>query len=278
MGEASNFCNRWACQHACKEGRERTVRVTEESNTKTDLSSRLVSRIIMPRMACISAQEEAAQGACAEVVCMREVHIALVITTASFPDVKRSITQKNILCKRKKLPLRGKSDKRINFPGGPRAVLVRLTKSIGRHTNETGQKILPSGGGLRADHRRSFTAPLVINLSLRSQCAHWLWQSVLLDLCAGVLRMTLLRCPKFLRCLTADAGNFDRGHSLTSLPLLLAALSSLPTSARPVISRTPGRAHGPCPTKCVGDPCVPPQQGHPHSLNRKVPYGGQGGK
>ena len=44
--------------------------------------------------------------------------------------------------------------------------------------------------------------------------------------------MTLLRCPKFLRCLTADAGNFDRGHSLTSLLLPLAALSSLPTSSR----------------------------------------------
>ena len=56
-------------------------------------------------------------GACAEVVCMREAHIALVITTASFPGVKRSITQKNILCKRKKLSLRGKSDKRINFSG-----------------------------------------------------------------------------------------------------------------------------------------------------------------
>ena len=45
--------------------------------------------------------------------------------------------------------------------------------------------------------------------------------------------MTLLRCPKFLRCLTADAGNFDRGHSLASLHLPLAALGSLPTSARP---------------------------------------------
>ena len=110
MGEASSFLNRWACQHACKEGRERTVRVT-------DPSSRLASRIIMPRMACISAQEEAAQGACAEVVCMREAHIALVITTASFPDAKRSITQKNFLCKRKNLSLRGKSDKRINFSG-----------------------------------------------------------------------------------------------------------------------------------------------------------------
>ena len=43
------------------------------------------------------------------------------------------------------------------------------------------------------------------------------------------MRMSLLRCPKFLRCLTADAGNFDRGHSLTSLPLPLAALGSLPT-------------------------------------------------
>ena len=43
--------------------------------------------------------------------------------------------------------------------------------------------------------------------------------------------MILLRCPKFLRCLTADAGNFDRGHSLTSLPLPLAALGSLPTGA-----------------------------------------------
>ena len=27
------------------------------------------------------------------------------------------------------------------------------------------------------------------NVSLRSQCAHWLWQSVLLVLCAGVLRI-----------------------------------------------------------------------------------------
>ncbi len=169
MGEASSFCNRWACQHACKEGRERTVRVTEESNTKTDPSSRLASRIIMPRMACISAQEEAAQGACAEVVCMREAHIALVITTASFPDAKRSITQKNFLCKREKLSLRGKSDKRINFSGGPRAVLVRLTKSIGRYTNETGQKILPSGGGLRAEHRRSSTAPLVKDAGRRGR-------------------------------------------------------------------------------------------------------------
>ena len=43
--------------------------------------------------------------------------------------------------------------------------------------------------------------------------------------------MSLLRCPKFLRCLTADAGNFDRGHSLTSLPLPPAALSSLPTAS-----------------------------------------------
>ena len=43
--------------------------------------------------------------------------------------------------------------------------------------------------------------------------------------------MSLLRCPKFLRCLTADAGNFDRGHSLTSLLLPLAALSSLPTAS-----------------------------------------------
>ena len=26
--------------------------------------------------------------------------------------------------------------------------------------------------------------------------------------------MSLLRCPKFLRCLTADTPNLDRGHSL----------------------------------------------------------------
>ena len=61
--------------------------------------------------------------------------------------------------------------------------------------------------------------------------------STLLHGCAGAffrgrrMRMSLLRCPKFLRCLTADAGNFDRGHSLTSLPLPLAALGSLPTGA-----------------------------------------------
>ena len=43
--------------------------------------------------------------------------------------------------------------------------------------------------------------------------------------------MSLLRCPKFPRCLTGDAGNFDRGHSLTLLPLPPAALGSLPTGA-----------------------------------------------
>ena len=172
MGEASSFCNRWACQHACKEGRERTVRVTEESNTKTDLSSRLASRIIMPRMACISAQEEAAQGACAEVVCVREAHIALVITTASFPDAKRSITQKNFLCKRKKLSPRGKSDKRINFSGRSPGGVGEIGENIGRYTNktgQTGQKILPSDGGLRADHHRSSTAPLVKDAGRRGR-------------------------------------------------------------------------------------------------------------
>ena len=61
--------------------------------------------------------------------------------------------------------------------------------------------------------------------------------------------MVLLRCPKFLRCLTADAPNFDRGHSLISLLLPLAALDSLPTSSRPTAPlvnlslRTSDRCH-----------------------------------
>ena len=42
--------------------------------------------------------------------------------------------------------------------------------------------------------------------------------------------MILLRCPKFLRCLTADAKNFDRIHSLASFILPLAALGSFPTA------------------------------------------------
>ena len=46
---------------------------------------------------------------------------------------------------------------------------MRLTKSIGRYTNETGQKILPSDGGLRADHRRSSTAPLVKDAGRRGR-------------------------------------------------------------------------------------------------------------
>ena len=58
-------------------------------------------------------------------------------------------------------------------------MLVRLTKSIGRYANETGQKILPSEDGLRAEHRRSSTAPLVINLSFRDQSADWSWESVI---------------------------------------------------------------------------------------------------
>ena len=95
--------------------------------------------------------------------------------------------------------------------------------------------------------------------------------------------MTLLRCPKFLCCLTADAGNFDRSHSLTSLLLPLAALSSLPTSSRsractnfPVICRggrlcppagfvlyiRQGTRALPYKTGVGRDPCVPPPTTH----------------
>ena len=76
--------------------------------------------------------------------------------------------------------------------------------------------------------------------------------------------MILLRCPKFLRCLTADAGNFDRGHSLTSLPLPLAALSSLPTSARTQALLATLRR---------GDPCgrPPPHLLHPIRRGRRLP-------
>ena len=79
--------------------------------------------------------------------------------------------------------------------------------------------------------------------------------------------MTLLRCPKFLRCLTADAPNFDRGHSLTSLPLPLAALSSLPTSSRLHalhVTLPQGRpSQSPAPPRSLqrfrrGDPCGRP--------------------
>ena len=79
--------------------------------------------------------------------------------------------------------------------------------------------------------------------------------------------MILLRCPKFLRCLTADAGNFDRGHSLTSLPLPLAALSSLPTSPRLHalhVTLPQGRpSQSPAPPRSLprfrrGDPCGRP--------------------
>ena len=45
---------------------------------------------------------------------------------------------------------------------------------------------------------------------------------------AASLHTALLRCPKFPRCLTADARNFDCGHSLPSLYLPQAALGSLP--------------------------------------------------
>ena len=82
----------------------------------------------------------------------------------------------------------------------------------------------------------------------------------------GILRMTLLRCPKFLRCLTADAGNFDRGHSLTSLHPPPAALGSLPTGAvRPRNDNSQevwrGRTGSSAPTdafrKCVGEGLCP---------------------
>ena len=72
--------------------------------------------------------------------------------------------------------------------------------------------------------------------------------------------MILLLCPKFLRCLTADAGNFDRGHSLTSLPLPLAALSSLPTSARTKFFPHPRQGTRALPYKTVvgRPPNIPP--------------------
>ena len=75
--------------------------------------------------------------------------------------------------------------------------------------------------------------------------------------------MALLRCPKFLRCLTAYAGNFDRGHSLTSLYPPLAALSSLPTSARPHCTLPAGHA-GPALKKALqGGPHVSRRTSHP---------------
>ena len=52
---------------------------------------------------------------------------------------------------------------------------------------------------------------------------------------AGVLRMSLLRYPKFPRCLTADAPNFDRGHWLrpTVVPADSRPLSWPPIGALP---------------------------------------------
>ena len=102
-----------------------------------------------------------------------------------------------------------------------------------------------------------------------SDRCHWLWQSVPLWLCARVLRMTLLRCPKFLRCLTADAENFDRGHSLTSLPLPPAALGSLPTSPR-VRYKGRGRTGGE-----IGE--APPVADAARRFRGSAPIGGHNG-
>ena len=88
----------------------------------------------------------------------------------------------------------------------------------------------PVGGGVPDAPLYRTPCKTACHCETSDRC-HWLWQSVPLWICARVLRMTLLRCPKFLRCLTADAGNFDRGHSLTSLPLPPAALGSLPTTS-----------------------------------------------
>ena len=132
------------------------------------------------------------------------------------------------------------------------------------------------------------TAPLV-TLSLRSKCAHWLWQSALLDLCAEVLRIptTSLRTGlgmtrKFFRLLSlrgrkapvairipvpsaplpkggwhgeAVTGGFHAGTFLSNL-----RRGRCLHRPEPDFSRTHGRARGPCPTKTVvgRDPCVPP--------------------
>ncbi len=63
--------------------------------------------------------------------------------------------------------------------------------------------------------------------------------------------MVLLRCPKFPRCLTADAGNFDRGHSLISLHPPPAALDLLPSPRRSVLHCTPCKK--PCHCEPVTD-------------------------
>ena len=57
--------------------------------------------------------------------------------------------------------------------------------------------------------------------------------------------MTLLRCPKFLRCLTADAPNFDRGHSLSSLPTSARVLYYLQPSVGATLAVARGRGRAP---------------------------------
>ena len=54
-----------------------------------------------------------------------------------------------------------------------------------------GATLAVARGRGRAPPLRTTKKPtaLLEKVSLRSQCAHWLWQSVLLDLCAGVLRI-----------------------------------------------------------------------------------------
>ncbi len=54
-----------------------------------------------------------------------------------------------------------------------------LRNSIGKHPVGDDAHIVPPG----------LIPHLLLTVSLRSQCAHWLWQSVLLVLCAGVLRI-----------------------------------------------------------------------------------------
>ena len=94
MGEASSFCNRWACQHACKEERERTVRVTEESNTKTDPSSRLASRLIaILEWEEASEQTETAQTACAEAYAKVEPVMQVIVCLRPFTQVGCSLAR-----------------------------------------------------------------------------------------------------------------------------------------------------------------------------------------
>ena len=151
-------------------------------------------------------------------------------------------------------------------------MLARLTKNIGRYTNETGRKILPSGGGLRAVHRRSSTAPLVKDAGRRGR------RPLRNPIGKHLVGADAYIGPPYALLAMCHCETSDRCHWLwQSVPL-----APLPKGGWHGEAVTGGYLTAPLVTLRRGDPCgrppIAPPAGHTGPALQGVALSGPGGQ